>query len=140
MATTVSAPSEHDSHHDHHHSEDFMSKYIFSVDHKVIGMQYMFTGMIMALIGGFMAYTMRMQLAFPGQSVPGFGVVSSGEYNALVTNHGTIMIFFVAMPILIAALGNFLIPLMIGADDMVFPRINRLSYQIFLLSCIVMVV
>jgi cytochrome c oxidase subunit 1 len=79
-----------------------------------------------------------MQLAFPGISVPGFGVVGPNEYNALITNHGAIMIFWVAMPMLIAAFGNFLIPLMIGCDDMVFPKINRLSYQIFLLSAIVL--
>ena len=107
---------------------------MWSTDHKVIAMQYLFTGMAMGLIGGFMAYVFRMQLAFPGVSVPGFGVVSPGEYNALVTNHGSIMIFWVAMPMLIAAFGNYLIPLMIGADDMVFPRINRLSFQIFFLS------
>ena len=71
--------------------------------------------------------------------MPGFGLVSPAEYNALVTNHGTIMIFWVAMPVLVAAFGNFLIPLMIGCDDMVFPKINRLSYQIFLLSAIVLI-
>jgi cytochrome c oxidase subunit 1 len=123
--------------HDHHESHGFMS-YAFSTDHKIIGMQYMFTGMAMAIIGGFFAYAFRMQLAFPGMSVPGYGLVSAAEYNALVTNHGTIMIFWVAMPMLIAAFGNFLIPLMIGCDDMVFPRLNRLSYQIFLLSAIVL--
>ena len=126
--------------HDHgHHEQSFWSKYVFSVDHKVIGMQYMFTGMFMALIGGYFAYAFRMQLAFPGTDVPLFGHVSSAEYNALVTNHGTIMIFWVAMPVLIAALGNFLIPLMIGCDDMVFPRLNRLSYQIFLISALVLI-
>ena len=65
-------------------------------------------------------------------------MVSPADYNALVTNHGSIMIFWVAMPVLIAAFGNFLIPLMLGCDDMVFPRLNRLSYQIFLLSAIVL--
>jgi cytochrome c oxidase subunit 1 len=100
----------------------------------------MFTGMFMAVIGGLMAYVFRMQLAFPGNPVPGFGVVTPGAYNALVTNHGTIMIFWVAMPILIAGLGNYLIPLMIGCDDMVFPRLNRLSYQIFFLSTVVILV
>ena len=122
-----------------HHEESFWSKYVFSTDHKVIGMQYFFTGMIMALIGGYMAYVFRMQLANPGEAVPGFGVVTPHNYNALVTNHGTIMIFWVAMPVLIAAFGNFIIPLMIGCDDMVFPRINRLSYQVFLLSTIVLI-
>ncbi|MBW2665837.1 MAG: cbb3-type cytochrome c oxidase subunit I [Deltaproteobacteria bacterium] len=117
----------------------FVSKYVFSTDHKVIAMQYLFTGMAMALIGGFMAYAFRMQLAFPGEAVPGYGIVSAANYNALVTNHGTIMIFWVAMPVLIAAFGNFLIPLMCGCDDMVFPKINRLSYQIFLLSAVVLI-
>ena len=81
-----------------------------------------------------------MQLAFPGMSVPLFGVVSPAEYNALVTNHGTIMIFWVAMPVLIAAFGNYLIPLMVGCDDMVFPKINRSVYQVFLLSAVVLIV
>ncbi|HSG07953.1 MAG TPA: cbb3-type cytochrome c oxidase subunit I [Longimicrobiales bacterium] len=127
---------EHDAH-DHHGPQGFL-KYVWSTDHKIIGMQYLFTGMFMGVIGGLMAYVFRMQLAFPGISVPGFGVVSPGEYNSLITNHGSIMIFWVAMPVLIAAFGNFLIPLMIGADDMVFPRINRLSFQIFLLSALLL--
>ena len=125
-------------HDDHeHHGPQGWLKYLWSTDHKVIAMQYMFTGMFMAMVGGFMAYVFRMQLAFPGINVPGFGMVSMGEYNALVTNHGTIMIFWVAMPVLLAAFGNFLIPLMIGADDMVFPKINRLSFQVFFVSTIV---
>ena len=121
----------------HAHHDSFWSKYVFSTDHKVIGFQYMFTGIFMAVIGALMAYVFRMQLAFPGSSVPGYGLVTPGAYNALVTNHGSIMIFWVAMPILIAGLGNYLIPLMIGCDDMVFPRLNRLSYQIFFLSTVV---
>jgi cytochrome c oxidase subunit 1 len=137
MAESVAS---HPVHHEHGHAEPtFWSKYVFSTDHKMIAMQYMFTGMAMALIGAFMAYAFRMQLAFPGMEVPGFGVVGPNDYNALVTNHGTIMIFWVAMPVLVAAFGNFCIPLMLGCDDMVFPKINRLSYQIFLLSAIVLV-
>jgi cytochrome c oxidase subunit I len=122
-----------------HHEESFFVKYFWSTDHKMIAKQYLFTGMAMAVIGGFFAYAFRMNLAFPGIHVPGFGQVSPAEYNALVTNHGTIMIFWVAMPVLIAAFGNYLIPLMLGCDDMVFPRINRLSYQVFLLSAIVLI-
>jgi len=126
MADTVHVGSE--AHDEAHHELSFWSKYVFSTDHKVIAQQYMFPGMFMALVGGFMAYAFRMQLAFPGIEVPLYGVVSANEYNSLITNHGAIMIFWVAMPVLIAAFGNFLIPLMIGCDDMVFPKINRLSY------------
>ena len=123
----------------HHHEQNFFLKYFWSTDHKIIGLQYMWTGIAMAIIGGFFSYVFRMQLAFPGQPVPFFGRVDPGEYNALVTSHGTIMVFWVAMPLLIAAFGNYLIPLMCGCDDMVFPRINRLSYQIFLISAIVLI-
>jgi cytochrome c oxidase subunit 1 len=93
----------------------------------------------MAIIGGYFAYAFRMQLAFPGEVVPFYGLVGPGEYNMLVTNHGTIMIFWVAMPVLIAGFGNYIIPLMIGCDDMVFPRLNRLSFQIFLVSALVLI-
>jgi cytochrome c oxidase subunit 1 len=129
-----------DDHHDDHghHEQSFFMKYLWSTDHKMIAMQYMFTGMFMAVVGGYMAYAFRMQLAFPGKAVPGYGLVTPSDYNGLVTSHGSIMIFWVAMPILIAAMGNYLIPLMIGCDDMVFPRLNRLSYQIFLISVIVL--
>jgi cytochrome c oxidase subunit 1 len=136
MAETV-APHHREEH--VHHEEGWVRKYLFSTDHKIIAMQYMFTGMAMGLIGAYFAYAFNMQLAFPGMNVPGFGMVSASDYNALVTNHGTIMIFWVAMPVLLAAFGNYLIPLMLGCDDMVFPKINRLSYQIFLLSAIVLV-
>ena len=96
MADTVTKTVEThgEPHDDHHHDQSFWSKYIFSTDHKVIGAQYMLTGVAMALIGGFMAYVFRMQLAFPDESVPFFGRVSAMEYNSLVTNHGTIMIFW----------------------------------------------
>ncbi|MDQ3232090.1 MAG: cbb3-type cytochrome c oxidase subunit I, partial [Pseudobdellovibrionaceae bacterium] len=106
--------STHAAHHDdHHHHLSFWQKYIFSTDHKVIGMQYLLTGIFMGVIGGYMSYVFRMQLAFPGKEVPFFGLVTAAEYNSLITNHGSIMIFWFAMPVLIAAFGNYLIPLMI---------------------------
>ncbi|NNL29461.1 MAG: cytochrome c oxidase subunit I, partial [Gemmatimonadetes bacterium] len=121
MADTVVDVHQHEhAGHDGHHDQHWIVKYLWSTDHKIIAMQYLFTGMFMGIIGAYMAYVFRMQLAFPGISVPGFGQVSPGEYNSLITNHGSIMIFWVAMPVLIAAFGNYLIPLMIGADDMVF--------------------
>src|SRR3954462_9283891 len=107
-----------------HHHQSFLSKYVFSTDHKMIGMQDMFTGLFMGLLGGFLVYALRMLQAFAGKEVPIYGLVNANQYNALATNHGTVMIFWLAMPVLIAAFGNFLIPLMIGADDMVFPRLN----------------
>lgn len=124
--------------HDEHYDPSFIWKYVFSTDHKMIAKQYMFIGMAMGLIGAFMVYAFRMQFAFLGMDVPLFGFVISVVYNSLVTNYGTIMIFWVAMPVLIAVFGNFLIPLMLGCDDMVFPRINMFSYWIFLLSAVVL--
>lgn len=124
---------------DHHHELSFWAKYVFPLDHKIIGMQYLFTGIFMGVLGALASYTFRMQLAFPNKAVPGFGLVTPEMYNSLITNHGTLMIFWFAMPVLIAAFGNFLIPLMIGCDDMVFPRINRLSYQIFFISAVILI-
>ncbi len=127
-------PSEHG----HAAPTGFIGKYVFSCDHKVIAMQYLFTGLFMAMAGGFLAYVIRHQLAFPGTKMLFHPIVNARQYNAISTMHGTIMIFWVAMPILIGAFGNFLIPLMIGADDMAFPRLNMLSYWTFLVSTIVL--
>jgi cytochrome c oxidase subunit I len=132
--------AEHHDEHAHHPQASWFKHYFLSTDHKLICFQYMFTGLAMGMLGAFFAYVFRMQMAFPGQHVPGWGLVTPADYNMLITNHGAIMIFWVAMPVLIAAFGNYLIPLMIGADDMVFPRINRLSYQIFLLSAVILIV
>ncbi len=137
MAEQVTTPEGHEAH--HHHEMSFWEKYVFPTDHKMIAMQYLFTGMALAVLGSFFAFVFRTQLAFPGEPVPGWGIVSPSDYTALITNHGAIMIFWVAMPVLLAAFGNFLSPLMIGADDMVFPKINRLSYQIFFVSVVVLI-
>lgn len=80
-----------------------------------------------AVVGGFLAYLMRWQLAYPDTVAPGWGFIAPDFYNMVVAMHGTIMVFFVTMPILLGAFGNFLIPLMIGARDMAFPRLNMLS-------------
>src|SRR5512139_904425 len=127
------------SHDAHAGPTGFWRKYIFSMDHKVIAKQYLFTGLIMALLGGLLAQAFRTQLAFPGQPVPGVGVLDAGRYNAFVTMHGTTMIFFVAMPLLLGAFGNLLIPLMIGARDMAFPKLNMMSYWTFFLSSVILV-
>ncbi|HET9250867.1 MAG TPA: cbb3-type cytochrome c oxidase subunit I [Candidatus Eisenbacteria bacterium] len=135
------APAAHggdDAHGGHHEPESFWRRYVFSTDHKMIAKQYLFTGVFMALVGGFLAQLMRVQLASPGAEIPGMGAMHAGQYNTYVTMHGTTMIFWVAMPLLLGAFGNFLIPLMIGAKDMAFPRLNMLSYWTFALSTVVL--
>ncbi|MFQ5824813.1 MAG: cbb3-type cytochrome c oxidase subunit I, partial [bacterium] len=132
MAEPVTAEVEHTE------EMSFWRKYIFSTDHKTIGKQYLFLSLFMAVIGGLMAYLMRWQLAWPETAVPGAGwipeptafegIIPPEFYNALVTMHGTLMVFFVAMPFLLGTFGNFLIPLMIGAKDMAFPRLNMMSF------------
>ena len=89
-------------------------------DHKVIARQFLWLGLSFLLVGGLMALVMRWSLAYPGRAIAGI-VVSPSSYTTLFTMHGTIMIFFAITPILIGAFGNFCIPLMIGARDMVFP-------------------
>lgn len=121
------------------HSQSFLRKYVFSLDHKTIGIQYLITGLVMALVGGLLAYGFRYQLAYPGESVPGLGLMGPDRYNAFVTMHGTIMVFWVAMPILISGFGNYLVPLMIGAEDMAFPRLNMMSYWVFFISTLVLI-
>jgi cytochrome c oxidase subunit I len=130
-----------------HHELGFWRKYVFSTDHKIIGIQYMITAMAMAMIGGTLSLLMRYQLGWPSQLSPTMekifpiafqgGVMAPEFYISLVTMHGTIMVFFLFTAVLTGGFGNFLIPLQIGARDMAFPFLNALSYWIFLLSCIV---
>jgi cytochrome c oxidase subunit 1 len=123
-----------------HAERGFWNTYVFSTDHKTIGKQYLSLGLFWAVVGGLLAYVMRWQLAWPETAVPGWGEVGPETYNVLVTMHGTIMVFFVAMPILLGAFGNFLIPLMIGARDMAFPRLNMLSVWVFALASLVLLI
>lgn len=124
--------------HIHDAPTSFWSKYWFSFDHKVIGKQFLWYGIFFLLVGGLMALLIRWTLAFPGQPFPIIGhllfphtggVVPPDTYAMLFTLHGTIMIFFAITPILIGAFGNFCIPLMIGARDMIFPTLNMLSFH-----------
>jgi len=138
--------------HDHgHHKETFISKYIFSLDHKMIAKQYLITGLIMGVIGVLMSILFRMQIAWPEQSfgifkfllgenfAPG-GVMRNDIYLALVTIHGTIMVFFVLTAGLSGTFSNLLIPLQIGARDMASGFMNMLSYWMFFVSSVIMVI
>jgi len=117
----------------------FLATYVFSRDHKVIGLQFLFSTLLWFIVGGLLALAVRWQLAFPWQGMPIVGrllfsaegnQISPEFYTMLFTMHATVMIFFVIIPILAGAFGNFLIPLMIGADDMAFPTLNMLSYWV----------
>ncbi len=128
-------------------SQSFLSRYVFSIDHRVIGLQYLMTAMGLALFGGGLALIVRIQIAWPDHDfgliskvLPrGFdeGIMKPEFYAALFTMHGTIMIFFVLSAALIGGFGNFIIPLQVGAEDMAFPRLNALSYWIYAVSSVV---
>jgi cytochrome c oxidase subunit 1 len=129
--------------HIHEAPKTFISKYIFSFDHKVIAKQFLWYGIFFLGVGGIMALMIRWTLAFPGIPFPLIGqllfpqtggVIPPDTYAMLFTLHGTIMIFYAITPILIGCFGNFCIPLMIGARDMVFPSANMLSFWLAVLS------
>ena len=135
--------------HDHHHEQSFVEKYIFSTDHKMIAKQFLITGMVMGIIGVGMSLLFRLQLAWPEKEWPiletllgkwgADGVMDANIYLALVTIHGTIMVFFVLTAGLSGTFSNLLIPLQIGARDMASGFINLLSYWFFFASSVVMV-
>ena len=137
-------------HHEHHHKETFITKWIFSQDHKMIAKQYLFTGVIfMGIIGILMSSLMRMQLAWPeepnvifefllGKWAPE-GVMDADIYLALVTMHGTIMVFFVLTAGLSGTFSNLLIPLQLGARDMATGFLNMIAYWLFFVSTVLMV-
>ena len=147
MSVTAHAHvDDHADDHVHHHKETFVTKYIFSQDHKMISKQYLITGLIMGFIGIAMSLLFRMQLAWPGESFPIFeallgnwapgGVLDADMYLALVTIHGTIMVFFVLTAGLSGTFSNLLIPLQIGARDMASGFLNMLSYWMFFVSSV----
>ncbi|MEY3500368.1 MAG: hypothetical protein RL308_2037, partial [Bacteroidota bacterium] len=136
--------------HEHHHKDTFITKYIFSIDHKMIAKQYLITGIFMGIIGVGLSMLFRMQLAWPEESFKIFnvllgdkfapnGVMANDIYLALVTIHGTIMVFFVLTAALSGTFSNLLIPLQIGARDMASGTLNMISYWLFFLSSVIMI-
>ncbi len=146
--TAVHEHHEHE-HHDHEHHDNFITKYIFTTDHKMIAKQFLVTGIFWAIIGGFLSTLFRLQLGFPDMNLEflrpllGGWIDEAGKldptfYLALVTMHGTIMVFFVLTAGLSGTFSNFLIPLQIGARDMASGFMNLLSYWFFFLSGVIM--
>lgn len=135
-------------HHDHHELT-FVQKYVFSLDHKVIGLQYLITSLCFLLFGFGLMLVMRWSIAYPGSPIPLLGrflspelapngVISGEFYNSLGAMHGTIMVFLGIVPLAVGAYGNYLLPLQIGAPDMAFPRMNMMSYWTFLPGGVIM--
>src|SRR5450759_1196103 len=126
----------------HHHSPPtgFIRKYVFSLDHKVIGEQYYGLALVAVFIGMVLSWIMRIHLAWPGFAIPGLqllskngapgGVLTPEYYLQLMTMHGTIMVFFVLTTAPFAAFGNFFLPIQVGAEDMPFPRFNMMSFWV----------
>jgi cytochrome c oxidase subunit I len=135
--------------HVEHHKEGFIRKYIFSTDHKWIGIQYGVTSLLFLLFGFTLIALLRYQLAFPAHAVPWLGkllgdtrmpggVMLPEFYNQLGAMHGTIMVFLGIVPLAVGAFGNYVMPLQIGAPDMAFPRINMMSYWVYFIGGVIM--
>ena len=131
------------------HKQSFISKYVFSLDHKTIGLQYFFTSLFFLLFGFILVILVRWQLAYPGQPIPligkilpatmtAGGVMLPEFYNQLGAMHGTIMVFLGIVPLGVGFYGNYFLPLQIGAPDMAFPRLNMMSYWIYFIGGIIM--
>ncbi len=133
-----------------HAKESFISKYVFSFDHKMIGKQYFTLAMIMGFIGGILAVLIRLQLGFPSKPWPflenlfpvgmASGIMTPEFYVSLFTMHGTIMVFFLLSLLPVSGFGNFLIPLQIGARDMAFPFLNMLSFWTVVPGAIIIII
>ncbi len=138
-----------DSHEHHPHTGNFFTTYVFSQDHKMIAKQFLITGMVWAILGGFMSVLFRLQLGYPDTTFPWLetilgkwakgGHISAEAYYALVTTHGTVLVFFVLTAGLSGTFANLLIPLQVGARDMASPMLNMLSYWFFFTASIVMI-
>lgn len=133
----------------HPHEMSFIKKWIFSIDHKVIGIQYMTTSLVFLLVGFSLVLLIRWQLAFPGQPIPVIGkllperlapggVMLPDFYNQLGAMHGTIMVFLGIVPLGVGAFGNYILPLQIGAADMAFPVLNMMSYWVYFVGGVIM--
>ncbi len=121
MATSVTP-------HAHAGPQGFIRKYIFSLDHKVIGIQYFFLALTAVWVGMFLSLLMRIHLLWPGVSLPLVGEIKPETYLSLLTMHGTIMVFFVLTTAPQGGFGNYFLPIQIGAPDMAFPVLNMLSF------------
>src|SRR3954464_13423352 len=116
----------------------FIRKYVFSLDHKVIGIQYYFLALASVFIGMFLSLLMRIHLIWPGANLPLIGEIKPETYLTLLTMHGTFMVFFVLTTAPQSGFGNYFLPIQIGAPDMAFPVLNMLSFWTTFVAFVVM--
>ena len=154
-AQAATADHGHHEDHGHHHEPGFWQKYVFSTDHKVIGIQYGITAMLFLLFGFYLMMVMRWSIAYPHEPLPGWmswiftdawkarwlqdGKVTGDTYNMFGAMHGTIMVFLGVVPLGFGAFGNYVTPLQIGAVDMAFPKLNMISYYTYLVGGLIMI-
>jgi len=124
--------------HQHAAPQGFIRKYVFSLDHKVIGLQYYFLALTAVFVGMFLSLLMRIHLVWPAAALPLLGVIKPETYLSLVTMHGTIMVFFVLTTAPQGGFGNYFLPIQIGAPDMAFPVLNMLSFWTTFVAYVVM--
>ena len=153
MSAAAHSADDHDHHHDDH-NPSFLQKWIFSTDHKTIGVQYGLTSLIFLLIGFFLMMVMRWSIAYPHEPLPAWlsmffsddwkarwlqdGMVKGETYNMFGAMHGTIMVFLGVVPLGFGAFGNYVTPLQIGAIDMAFPKLNMMSYWLYFVGGVMM--
>jgi cytochrome c oxidase subunit 1 len=137
MTVLAERQAVHDDHSEHHEGPTGLLKWMTSTDHKVIGMNYMVTSLVMFFLAGLMALAIRYQLLSPGGGIAGHGL-SNQQFNELFTMHGSLMLYLFAGPFAFGGLANYILPLQVGAPDMAFPRLNALSYWLYLSGSITM--
>src|SRR3981081_443294 len=118
-----------------YHAHSWVTKWVFSQDAKVIAIQYSITALSIGLVALVLSWLIRLQLAFPSS----LSAIGPGEYLQFITMHGMIMVIYLLTPLFLGGFGNYLIPLMVGARDMVFPYVNMVSYWVYLLAVLVLV-
>src|SRR3954462_13908119 len=125
--------------HAHAAPQGFIRRYVFSLDHKVIGLQYYFLALSAVFVGMFLSLLMRIHLIWPNAQLPLIGAIKPETYLALLTMHGTLMVFFVLTTVPQSGFGNYFLPIQIGAGGMAFPGLNKMAFWTTFLALVIMI-